>query len=43
MEIGQGQLPALRQMAERVGGYAPLEVVADAAGIERVIIAQRLR
>jgi len=42
MEIGQGQLPALRKIAEQVGEYAPLEVVDDEAGIERVIIAQRL-
>jgi len=42
MEIGQGQFPAIRQTAEQVGGYTPLEVLADAAGIERVIIAQRL-
>jgi release factor glutamine methyltransferase len=41
MEIGQGQLPALRQAAEQVGAYASLEVATDAAGIERVVIAQR--
>jgi release factor glutamine methyltransferase len=41
MEIGQGQLPALRRITDQVGGYAPLETAADAAGIERVIIAQR--
>lgn len=43
MEIGQGQATALRQMAEQVGGYAGLQVVEDAAGIDRVVIAQRLR
>lgn len=41
MEIGQGQFPVLRQAAEQVGSYAPLEVVTDAAGIERVVVAQR--
>jgi release factor glutamine methyltransferase len=42
MEVGQGQAPAVRQIAERVGGYATLGVVEDEAGIERVVIAQRL-
>jgi release factor glutamine methyltransferase len=42
MEIGQGQLPAVRRMAEQIGGFAPLEAVEDTAGIERVVIAQRL-
>jgi release factor glutamine methyltransferase len=41
MEIGQGQWAAVRQMAERIGGYAPLRVVEDEAGIERVVIARR--
>jgi release factor glutamine methyltransferase len=41
MEIGQGQLPALQRITEQVGGYASLEAVADIAGIERVVIAQR--
>jgi methylase of polypeptide subunit release factors len=41
MEIGQGQCAAVRQMAERIGGYAPLRVVKDEAGIERVVIARR--
>jgi release factor glutamine methyltransferase len=41
MEIGQGQAAALRRIAEQVGGYAPLQVLDDAAGIERVVIAQR--
>jgi len=39
MEIGQGQYMAVRQMAEHIGGYAPLRVVEDEAGIERVVIA----
>ena len=42
MEVGQGQAPAVRQMAEQIGGYAALRVVEDAAGIGRVVIAQRL-
>lgn len=41
MEIGQGQCMAVRQMAEHIGGYAPLRVVEDEAGIERVVIATR--
>ena len=42
MEIGQGQASALQQTVEQVGGYAAFQVVEDAAGIERVVIAQRL-
>ncbi|MDH4329829.1 MAG: peptide chain release factor N(5)-glutamine methyltransferase, partial [Nitrospira sp.] len=42
MEIGQGQYMAVRQMAEHIGGYAPLRVVEDEAGIERVVIATRM-
>lgn len=42
MEIGAGQVPALHATAERVGGYAALRVVRDAADIERVVIAQRV-
>jgi release factor glutamine methyltransferase len=42
MEIGEGQGPALRRLAEQVGAYAPLRVLPDAAGIERVVIAQRV-
>ncbi len=41
MEIGQGQCAVVRQMAEHIGGYAPLRVVEDEAGIERVVIARR--
>ena len=41
MEIGQGQGAALRQTAAQVGGYTALQVVEDAAGIERVMIARR--
>lgn len=42
MEVGQGQAPTVREIAEQVGGYAALRVVEDTAGIERVVIAQRL-
>ncbi|MGQ0694233.1 MAG: peptide chain release factor N(5)-glutamine methyltransferase [Nitrospiraceae bacterium] len=42
MEIGQGQAAALRQLAEQQGGYAALRMVEDAAGIERVMIAERM-
>jgi release factor glutamine methyltransferase len=42
MEVGQGQAPVVRRIAARLGGYAPLRIVEDAAGIERVVIAQRL-
>ena len=41
MEIGQGQFPSVQQTAGHIGGYAPLRVVEDEAGIERVIIARR--
>lgn len=41
MEIGQGQWAAVRQMAEQIGGYAPVRVINDEAGIERVVIARR--
>ncbi|HSA62284.1 MAG TPA: peptide chain release factor N(5)-glutamine methyltransferase [Nitrospiraceae bacterium] len=42
MEIGQDQAATLRRTAEQIGGYAALQVVEDAAGIDRVVIAQRL-
>lgn len=41
MEIGQGQLPLVRQAAGQVGGYTGLQTVKDEAGIERVMIARR--
>ena len=43
MEIGAGQAAAVQRLAEQVGGYAALEVIEDAAGIERVVMAQRLK
>ena len=42
MEIGQGQLPAVRKLAEQAGRYEPLRVVKDEAGIDRVVILQRM-
>ncbi len=42
MEIGQGQLPALQGMVGHIGGYAPFQAVKDGAGIERIVISQRL-
>lgn len=41
MEVGQGQAPAVRRMAEEVGSYVGIRVVEDEAGIERVVIAQQ--
>lgn len=41
MELGQGQAPFVRQVAEQLGGYTGLQAVKDEAGIERVLIAQR--
>ncbi len=41
MEIGQGQLPLVRQTADWVGGYAGFQTVKDEVGIERVVIARR--
>ena len=43
MEIGAGQAAAVRRLAGQIGGYATLEVAEDAAGIERVVMAQRLK
>jgi len=42
MEIGQGQLPVVQRMAEQTGGYEALRAVKDEAGIERVVILQRV-
>jgi release factor glutamine methyltransferase len=43
MEMGAGQATAVRQLAEQIGGYAALRIIEDAAGIERVVMAQRLK
>jgi release factor glutamine methyltransferase len=42
MEIGQGQVRLIRQLAEEIGGYAPLQVIMDMTGVERVVILQRI-
>lgn len=42
MEIGQGQLPLVRQAAEQAGGYTGIQTVKDEAGIDRVILARRV-
>lgn len=42
MEIGIGQAQMIRQLAGQIGGYAALRIIEDAAGIERVIVAQRV-
>lgn len=41
MELGQGQSPLVRRMAEVTGGYTGIQTVKDEAGIERVLIARR--
>ncbi len=41
MELGQGQAPLVRRVAEAAGGYTGLQTVKDEAGIERVLIARR--
>ena len=43
MELGRGQAQMIRRMASHIGGYAPLRIIEDAAGIERVIMAQRVK
>jgi release factor glutamine methyltransferase len=43
MEMGAGQATTVRQLAEQIGGYAALRIIQDAAGIERVVMAQRLK
>ncbi|HEV8540475.1 MAG TPA: peptide chain release factor N(5)-glutamine methyltransferase [Nitrospiraceae bacterium] len=37
LEVGQGQAAACLGMAEAAGGYGPARVIADGAGIERVV------
>jgi len=41
MELGQGQAPFVRQVAEQIGGYSGIQTVKDESGIERVMIARR--
>jgi len=42
MEIGAGQGSMVRQLAGQIGGYRALRIIEDAAGIERVVVAQRM-
>ncbi len=42
MEMGQGQAAAVHKLAEDIGGYAPVDLIDDAAGIERVVMARKL-
>lgn len=42
MELGQGQAPLVRRMAEAAGGYTGIQTVKDEGGIERVLIARRM-
>lgn len=42
MEIGAGQATTVRQLAGQIGGYTALRIIEDAAGIERIVMAQRL-
>jgi len=40
MEMGAGQGPAVRQLIDAVGGYESVQVLCDAAGVERVVIVE---
>lgn len=42
MEMGAGHAPTVLQLAERIGGYTAIRIIEDAAGIERVVMAQRV-
>lgn len=41
LEVGQGQAPAVRRLAEALGGYEEAHTACDEAGIERVVILQK--
>lgn len=41
MEIGCGQLPAVCRLVEARGGYGPVRVVKDEAGVDRTVVVQR--
>lgn len=43
MEIGAGQAPAMRRNVDRSPGYRFHRLVYDAAGLERVVIVERVR
>ncbi|MCP9464136.1 MAG: peptide chain release factor N(5)-glutamine methyltransferase [Nitrospira sp.] len=42
MEIGCGQLAAVCRLIEASGGYGPVRVVKDEAGVDRTVVVQRL-
>jgi release factor glutamine methyltransferase len=42
MEIGAGQAPALRRIVDQISGYRFHQLVYDAAGLERVVIVDRV-
>lgn len=41
LEVGQGQAPVVRRLAEERGCYATASILCDEAGIERVVILQK--
>jgi release factor glutamine methyltransferase len=41
LEVGQGQAQAVRALIEAAGRYGSVEIRKDAAGIERVVSAQK--
>jgi len=43
MEIGAGQARAMRRNVDRIPGYRFHQLVYDAAGLERVVIVERVR
>ena len=43
MEIGAGQARALRRIVDQISGYRFHQLVYDAAGLERVVIVERVR
>lgn len=42
MEMGAGQAPTVRRLVAEIGGYGGLRIIEDAAGIERVVMTQRV-
>lgn len=42
MEIGAGQAPAMRRIVERIPGYKLQRLIYDEAGLERVVIVERI-
>lgn len=43
MELGQGQSAALCEKVESMAAYKPAEIVLDEAGIDRILIVERVR